>query len=164
MPDSTPDAPKPLSDLLERPFFVMLMTMIGNDHSSRPLTCIELDGDRLSFLIDHTTDWARAVADGRAVVHATVADERNNTWLAMNGEASIVRDQAEIERLWNPGASAYFQDQNDPSLAVLRLDVSDGEYWDGPSGRIGMAVQMLKAKLSDRPEEIGEQGPIQTGG
>ena len=162
MPDATRDAPKPLSELLERPFFVMLMTMIGDEHSSRPLTCIELDGDRLSFLIDHTTDWARAVADGRAVVHATVADERHNTWLAMNGDASVVQDRAEIERLWNPGASAYFQDQNDPSLAVLRLDVSDGEYWDGPSGRIGMAIHMLKAKLSDHPEEVGEQGSIQT--
>ena len=158
----TRDASKPLTELLDTPFFVMLMTMIGQEHSSRPLTCVELNGDRLSFLIDHTTDWAGAINEGRAVIHATVADERHNTWVALNGDATIVRDRAEIERLWNPGASAYFQDQNDPSLAVLRLDVSDGEYWDGPSGRIGMAIHMLRAKLSDHPEEVGEQGSIQT--
>lgn len=154
------DPPKPLSELLDTPAFVMLMTMIGDEHTSRPLTCVEVEGDRLSFLVDRTTDWAQAVAEGRAVIHATVADERKNTWVAMNGDASIVQDQAEIDRLWNPGADAYF-DKGDPAVAVLRIDVADGEYWDGPSGRIGAALQMLKAKFGDA-EDAGEQGRIAT--
>lgn len=160
MPDNDPA--KPLDDLVDKGTFVMLMTMIGDEHTSRPLTVADVSGARLSFLVDATTDWAIAVRDGTAVIHATVADDRSNTYLALNGSASITLDQAEVERLWNPAASAFFDGKDDPSLGVLHLDVSNGEYWDGPSGRIGAAIQMIRAALSDDPADVGEQGPIAT--
>ena len=46
-----------------------------------------------------------------------------------------------------PCGAAYF-DQDDPNVAVLRFDVSDGEFWDGPSGRLGSVVALLRAKLA----------------
>jgi general stress protein 26 len=157
------DPAKPLDDLLEAGKFVMLMTMIGAEHTSRPLTIADVSGHRLSFLIDATTDWAIAVRDGAAVVHATVADDRSNTYVAVNGDAIVTLDRAEIDRLWNPGAAAYFDGKDDPALAVLHLDVTDGEYWDGPSGRLGAAIQMVRAALASEPDTVGERGEIATG-
>ena len=56
--------------------------------------------------------------------------------------------------------------KDDPNVAVLRFDVSDGEYWDGPSGRLGSAVALLRAKLAgeraDPARKSGDQGPIAT--
>lgn len=111
---------------------MMLMTMIGREHSSRPLTIADVSEHRLSFLIDATTEWATL-------------------------------DRAEVDRLWNPGAAAFFDGKDDPALAVLHLDVSDGEYWNGPSGRISAAIQMVRAALSNAPEPVGERGEIATG-
>ena len=156
------DTPKPLSELVDARTIVMLMTMVGTEHSSRPLTCLGVDGDRLSFLVDRSTDWVGAIADGAAVVHATVADGRENTYAAMNGAATVVQDHAEIDRLWNPVAGIYFDGQEDPNVAVLHLEVDQGEYWDGPSGRIGAAVGLLRAKLSGDPTKSGDKGEIRT--
>ena len=98
-------------------------------------------------------------------MHATISDDRHNTYVAMNGAAEIVTDRSEVDRLWNPAASAYF-DRDDPNVAVLRFDVSDGEFWDGPSGRLGSVVALLRAKLAGEGEDpgrkSGDQGPIAT--
>ena len=55
------DPAKRLDDLLGGHTIAMLMTMIGDDHSSRPLTVAESSGDRLSFLVDRTVPWATSI-------------------------------------------------------------------------------------------------------
>ena len=64
--------------------------------------------------------------------------------------------------MWNPVAGIYFDGQEDPNVAVLPLEVDRGEYWDGPSGRIGAAVGLLRAKLSGDPTKSGDKGEIRT--
>lgn len=154
------DPTKTLDELLNGHTIVMLMTMIGDAHSSRPLTVAEVADGRLSFLVDRTTEWGVAVQQGRAVVHVTVADERSNTYLALNGSASISTDGAELDRLWNPAAGAFFDGKDDPGVAVLHFDVSDGEYWDGPSGRLGSVLGLVRAALTDDPGRAGDRGAV----
>lgn len=43
-------------------------------------------------------------------------------------------------------------------MRVLEVAVSYGEYWDGPHGRLGQALTLLKAALGD--EDVGEQGDV----
>lgn len=154
------DPTKTLDELLDGRTVAMLMTMIGEEHSSRPLTVAGVEGGRLSFLVDRTTQWATAIADGGAVTHLTVADARANTYLALNGSASIVADREEVERLWSPAVGAFFEGNDDPDAAVLRFDVHDGEYWDGPSGRIGSTLAVVKAALTDDPGDAGDHGAV----
>ena len=73
----------------------------------------------------------------------------------------MTRDRAEIDRLWNPAASAFFEGKEDPDLAVLHFDVSDGQYWKSPSGRLGSLIALAKAALGG-DEAAGTQGPIAT--
>ena len=156
------DAAKPLSELVEGGTIVMLMTMIGDDHTSRPLSVAEVSGHRLGFLVDATTEWATAISDGSATVHATVCDVRKNHYLSLAGAASITLDHDEVERLWNPAAAAYFDGPDDASVGVLRFEVDGGEYWDAPSGRVGSAFAALKAAVTGDPDAAGEQGQVAT--
>jgi len=157
----TNDSPKRLADLFDGGDTVMLMTMIGDEHTSRPMTVAEVDGGRLAFLVDTTADWYHAVAGGSATVHVTLSDVRHNEFAALNGSATVSRDRAEIDRLWNPGASAFFEGKDDPNIAVLHFDVSDGQYWDAPSGRIGSLIAMARAALGG-DEAAGDHGSIST--
>lgn len=150
---------KPLSELFDGGDTVMLTTMIGDEHTSRPMTIADVDGDRLSMLVDTTASWYLAVASGTAVVHVTLSDVRHNDYAALNGTATVTAERAEIDRLWNPGASAFFDSKDDPNLAVLHFDVSDGEYWTAPSGRIGSLIAMARAAVAG-DDASGEQGPI----
>jgi general stress protein 26 len=157
----TDGAPRPLADFLDEGDTVMLMTMIEEVHSSRPMTVAGVDGDRLDMLVDTSADWYSAVASQSAVVHVTLSDVRHNEYVALNGVATVTRDRAEIDRLWNPAAAAFFEGKEDPNLAALHFDVSDGQYWKSPSGRLGSLIALAKAALGG-DEAAGTQGPIAT--
>jgi len=158
------DTSKTLDELLEGRTIAMLMTMIGDEHSSRPLTCVDVDGSRMSFLVDASTDWAIAVARGSAVAHLTVADDRDNVYVALNGAATIIADRGEIDRLWNPDAGAFFSGKDDPNVAVLHFAATEGEYWDGPSGMIGAAISTIKVAVTGSAEAAGARGDVAVDG
>ena len=155
------DAPRPLSDLVDDGTIVMFMTMIGEEHSSRPLTVSGVEGDRLSFLVDRTASWVGAVRSGAAAIHLTVSDDRDNTYLSLNGDVTLSEDREEIEQLWSAPAGAYFDGKDDPKLTVLRVDVEDGEYWSAPSGRIGAALSMLRVAVTRDHGKAGDHGPVE---
>jgi general stress protein 26 len=154
-----PAEPRPLDDLVHDGDTVMLMTMIGERHSSRPMTVAGVGDDALDFLVDTTTEWCSAIAAGEATVHVTLSDARRNNFAAFNGRATLNRDRAEIDRLWNPGAAAFFDGKDDPAVAALRFDVDDGEYWDAPRGRVGALVALVKAAAGG-DDAAGDHGPI----
>lgn len=152
---------RPLTDLLQSEMHVaMVTTMVGREHTSRPVACAEVHDHRLSFLVSRQASWVEAIAAAAAIVHVTIADDTNTLYLSLNGGAIVVTDPEEITRLWSPAARAWFDGPDDPDLAVVHFDVSDGEYWDGPGGRVGRAVAMLRAAFSGDPESLGTKGRI----
>ena len=158
---SEPAPARPLDDLIDPGDTVMLMTMIGDQHSSRPMTIAEIEGSRLGILVDTTATWTHAVDRGDAVVHITLSDVRANRFVALNGTASMSAARADAERLWNPAARAFFDGVDDPKLSVLFFDVSEGEYWDSPNGRIGALVSLVRAALGGH-DDAGDHGPVAT--
>lgn len=156
----TATVPRSVTELLgDHSRIAMVMTMIDDRHSSRPVTIADVTERRLSFLVSRSAAWVQSIVAQTAVVHVTVADEARNVYLALNGTALAVQDELELDRLWSPLARAWFAGPDDPDLAVLHFDVSDGEYWDGPSGRLGRVVAMLHAAMGDASGG-GEHGPV----
>ena len=65
-----------------------------------------------------------------------------------------------LQRLWNPAAEAYFDGPDDPTAVVLQCAVFDGEWWDGPSTKVGMAIALAKrAVTGDDPGQSGVVDP-----
>jgi hypothetical protein len=112
-------------------------------------------------LVERTAAFLRRRTPGGDPVdfHVALSDVRHNKYAALNGTASVTRDRTEIERLWNPGAAAFFEGKDDPNLAVLHFNVNDGQYWDSPSGRLGSLIAMVKAAVGG-DDAAGEQGRI----
>lgn len=156
---SSQDPDKPLDELVDGGTTVMFGTFEDGRVESRPMTIAGVDGARFSMLVDTTGDWVGA-ADG-AAAHLTVSDVRENTFVSLNGTAHVSRDRAEAERLWNPAASAYFEGPDDPKLAVLNFDATEGSYWTAPSGRLGSLISLVRAKIGDH-DDAGDHGDVAT--
>lgn len=155
-PGAEPPANRPITALLTtEPTVAMVMTMVGRHHSSRPVTCAEAQDHRLAFLVSQRAEWVAAIAASQAIVHVTVADNAHTTYVSLNGGAIVVTDPQEILRPWSPAARARFDGPEDPDLAVVHFDITDGEYWDGPNGRVGRAVALLRAALTGDTEVPG---------
>ena len=75
-----------------------------------------------------------ALAQGRRAI-ATFAD-KGELYASIQGRLSVTDDRQTIERLWNPGAAAWFEGgMDDPKVRLLRLDAENAEIWDGDGRR-----------------------------
>jgi general stress protein 26 len=159
-PATTAPASRTLDAVLADMRIAMVMTSVDGVWSSRPLTCLEADHSFLRFLVDASTEWVAALMRADAAVHVTFADPRDNTFVSLNGNSFISADRAEIDRLWTAAAAAFFTGPEDANIRVLQIDVTDGEWWDGPSGRLGQAVGLLRAAINDDPTLAGDHGVL----
>jgi general stress protein 26 len=70
-------------------------------------------------------------------VTLTLADPSESKYLALKGRASVNHDRAKIAGLWNPIYQAWFpKGKDDPQITVLRVDVSEADYWEASSSKL----------------------------
>jgi general stress protein 26 len=96
-------------------------------------------------------------------VNAAFADPGKDHYAAVEGRGRITDDRALIERLWNPAAGVYFDGKDDPDVAVLEVTAIGGEYWDGPSTKVGQALSMVLTKVRGETT-LDEHGQITSDG
>jgi len=150
---------RPLSDVLEGHRFAMVTTSTPQGLTSRPLTLLEQEDSTLRFLVSTETPWVQELTEPVASVQVSFAAPDRNEFVALQGHARLVRDRAAVERLWNPAAAAFFSGPDDPVAAVLEAEVHDGEWWDGPSSKVGQAVAFAKKALTG--DEPGAHGRVE---
>lgn len=100
-------------------------------------------------------------------VNAAYADPGDNAYVSVSGRARLVKDKAKMKEFWSPVYKAWFpQGLNDPDLALLRVDVTEAEYWDSPSSTMVYLVGLAKAAITGRPakdSEVGENKKVRIG-
>jgi general stress protein 26 len=155
------DVVRTLDDLVTgTPPVAMVMTMVGDVHSSRPVTVAEVSQTHLSFLVSASAAWVEAVNTGEATLHVTLANDSHTSYLSLNGTGSVDQDEAIKRRLWAAPANAWFDGPDDPDLAVLRFEVEDGRFWDGPDGPLGRGIAMVRAALTGSDRGMGTSGNV----
>ena len=146
-----------LNEVLEDLRFAMVGTSDGGTWKSRPLALAEEKDGTLRFLVSHDADWVQALDANGSPTTVTFSDPGKNSFVSLQGRARTLDDRALIRHLWNPGAAAYVDGKDDPTVRVLEVDVEYGEWWDGPSGRIGQLITVAGAAMG---KQVGDQGPV----
>ena len=83
-------------------------------------------------------------------------DKDRQVWACIMGKLSVQRDQARIDRLWNPQARAWFADgKDDPKLTMLRFETGEAEVWINEKGLVRYGLGVLKANLSRTTPDPG---------
>ena len=142
-----------------------MLTVIGEDGvlASRPLTTqqTEFSGVLWFFVSKHPSWLPSLQRDNR--VNISYAEPNDSLFVSVSGTASIVDDRAKIAELWTPMAKAWFpQGVDDPNLALLKLDVVRGEYWDSSSTKMVQLYILTKAVLSGTPPtDLGEHRKVE---
>ena len=127
---------------LDKDMTVLLGLAAGEGGHVRPMTA-QLEEDRFDGADYHGPIWFFTSTDnalyqqvgggGPGVIH--FASKGHDVWAAVQGTLTTSQDRAMIDKLWNPGAAAWFEDGNDdPKLRLMRLDAEQAEIWlDGSS-------------------------------
>ena len=66
--------------------------------------------------------------------------------------AAVVRDRDLMKRLWEPTLVTWFpKGLEDRTLALLRVEVRGGEYWDVPSSTMVEIIAAVQTGLDNPP-------------
>ena len=119
------------------------------DGFARPMAAV-VDEERSPIWFFASADSAivdAAAGGGRA---SATLWAKGQLYASIQGRLSVTDDRQSIERLWNPGAAAWFEDgMDDPKVRLLRLDAENAEIWlDGSSIAAG-----VKSLLGIDPKE-----------
>jgi general stress protein 26 len=142
---------------------IAMMTTVAEDGSmsSRPMAVQdEPFHGTLWFLTRSTSDKVDEIDQDRHVT-LTFAEPKDSKYITLKGRASVDRDQAKIHELWNPMYKAWFPEgEDDPQIAVLRVDVSEGDYWEASGAKIVMLVKYAFAAATGGKVALGEAGHV----
>ncbi|WP_263378494.1 pyridoxamine 5'-phosphate oxidase family protein [Granulicella paludicola] len=142
---------------------IAMMTTVAKDGSmsSRPMAVQDTPFDgTLWFLTKKSSEKIEEVEADQHVT-LTFAEPKDSEYLALKGRANISSDRTKIKELWNPLYKAWFpKGEDDPDIAVVKVDVVEGDYWEATSGKIVMLVKYAAAAATGGKVPVGEAGHI----
>ena len=150
-----------LWELIKSTKFAMLTTEDGEHLRSRPMAASQssFDGTLWFFTKASSHKVDEVQADQR--VGVSYSDPSAQNYVSMSGRATLVQDRAAIDEHWSELLATWFpKGKDDPDVALLRVDITQAEYWDAPNSTMVHAYGYLKAKLTGTPPASGENEKI----
>lgn len=134
----------------------MLTTMTPDGkHVSRPMALqeVEFDGDLWFFCYDDSAKAAEIRANPS--VNVSFSDPKNTAWTSVSGQAGIVHDRTQAERLWSPALNTWFPDGLDtPGLALIKVQTETAEYWEASDSKVRRLIGAAHAAITRDPDKF----------
>lgn len=128
---------------------------------SRPMVTQEADLDGTLWFFTGLSTHKVVEIRQHQQVNVSYAAPDDQRYVSVSGVSQTVRDQDKMRELWNPLYRAYFpKGLDDPDLTLLRVDVSEVEYWDSSSSRMARMAGWVKAIVTGNKDAMGEHGKI----
>ena len=149
-----------LADLAKDIKVAMFTTTDDEGHYvSRPMAAQHVEDDSdLWFFAERSSSVVSHIA---ARPHVGVTLSSNDVWISIDGEAAVVEDIAKAKQLWNSWVEAWLpQGPEDPSVVLIKVEGHTGEYWDTPGGAVASVMSFVKAKVTGKPYQGGENETV----
>ncbi len=142
---------------------IAMLTTAADDGSfdSRPMATQEREFDGTVYFL--TREESGKVQEIKADSHVSLlySDPGNSKFVSAKGRASVSKDRAKIHELWNPMYKAWFPDgEEDPHIAVLRVEVMEAQYWEASSSKLLRGLKYVAAAATGGQIDLGETGTV----
>ena len=142
--------------------------MLGIDlpgNHAQPMTAYrEEETGTIWFFTRDDSDLARDVARGGQSGMFTYGSKDQEVWACFHGALSLQRDQAIIDKHWNPIVAAWYPDgKDDPHLTLIKFDGDEGRVWVSKKGAAGFFFEIAKANLTKTMPKVGGVADVDLG-
>lgn len=139
----------------------MLASWDGSQMHSRPMYAHREEGTDEIWFYTKLDSGATAETALFDKVNLAFADAERKNWVSISGKAVIERDPAKIGSFWSPMVAAWFpQGQNDPDLAMIRIEPDSAQYWDSTTSTMKYLWEIGKAQATGTTPDVGEVGHV----
>ncbi|WP_075216227.1 pyridoxamine 5'-phosphate oxidase family protein [Mongoliimonas terrestris] len=149
-------------DLIGKVKVAMMATHAGGDHMhARPMVATQKEFDGVIWFFTDKNSHKVDQVEGDHRVLLTYADWDSQTYVSVDGTASIVEDKGTIDQLWQESLRTWFpKGKDDPNIALIRVDVDNAAYWDSPSSTMLHAYGYVKAALTGERPKAGDVAKV----
>ena len=134
----------------------MLTTDDDGELRARPMAASQNRFDGTLWFFTHASAHKVDEIETTHRVCVTYADPSAQSYVSLSGRAGLVRDRAVIDEHWSDILTTWFpKGKDDADTAILRIEVTQAEYWDAPNSTWVHACGYVKAKLTGAPPNSG---------
>ncbi len=132
---------------------------------AQPMTAYrEEETGTIWFFTRDDTDLARDIAGGESQGMFSYGSKDQEVWACFHGRMSLQRDQAVIDKHWNPIVAAWYPDgKDDAHLTLIRFDGDEGRVWVSKKGPVGFFYEIAKANLTKTMPDAGGVADVNLG-
>ncbi|MBC5773440.1 pyridoxamine 5'-phosphate oxidase family protein [Pontibacter sp. KCTC 32443] len=142
---------------------IAMMTTADEDGSlrSRPMRNMQINEDGIIWFFTGYESGKSHELKNDSHVNLSYAKPSDNVYVSVSGRASLSRDRAKIEELWNPALKAWFPEgKDDPNIGLIKVTIDKAEYWDSPNSAVVHLYGVVKAAITGQPADPGENKKI----
>jgi general stress protein 26 len=86
----------------------------------------------------------------------------HSDFMEIAGDATVSRDQAKIEELWEPVIKTWFTEGvNDPRITVIKVSPASGYYWDTKHGNAVAGIKMMVGAMIGKTLDDSVEGRLE---
>ena len=138
-------------ELADKIDICMFTTWDGKQQRSRPMSArVRRDEHAIYFLTDLE---GHKLTEVEKFPHVSLAwaDNGGHKYAVIAGEAEVLNYSAKIAELWEKFDKAWWDDETDPRIRVLKVTPDDGEVWDSPNMIVSTAKMLVTAATGAKP-------------
>ncbi|MGB3616791.1 MAG: pyridoxamine 5'-phosphate oxidase family protein, partial [Catalinimonas sp.] len=126
---------------------------------SRPMATRLIDAEaNLWFFTNEYSDKVSEILNERNI-NLSYSLPGKHKYVSISGRAELVHDREKMKELWNPVLKAWFPEGlEDADLALLKVKILQGEYWDAEASKMKQFVQIAKSIMTGSTYDAGEHG------
>lgn len=142
---------------------ICMMNTLAEDGSidARPMALQDKPFDGTMWFLTRAS--SEKVDEVRKDKHITLtfAQPSDGKYVTLKGKASASEDRSKIHELWNDMYKAWFpKGEDDPDIAVMRIDVESGDYWASNSSKLVRYTKIAIAAATGGSVPTGESGHV----
>ncbi|RZM30008.1 MAG: general stress protein [Pedobacter sp.] len=116
----------------------------GESNGVRPMSVQQVDDNGMLWLLIANDSHTHEEVAMDSKVKLFFKGSSHSDFMYLDADATIQTDHAKIKELWNPLLKTWFTEgENDPRIAVIRIEPTQGYYWDTKHGNFVAGVKMM---------------------
>lgn len=167
MAKSHPATPEQMQKLWEMIKSIQTAMLTSDDDGvlrSRPMVAAQKDFDGVLWFFTRVGSHKVSEVEHENRVNISYADSQKQNYVSLSGTALIVTDANVVKAHWNEAMRTWFpKGSDDPDIAIMRVGVTQAEYWDSPSSAMVYLFGYVKAVTTGSPPTLGENEKMSIG-
>jgi len=139
--------------LIEEIKIAMVVTHDGHDDHlrARPMAANPArEENAIYFLTDVDAGKVDEVNQNHNVCLA-FADQKGRRYVSVTGQAELSNDRSKIKQLWSTADKAFWRDENDPAIRVLRVAPNAAEFWESGADVVNYVKIVISSVTGGEP-------------